>query len=400
MKSVPFFPLLLLCQLFTVVSTCEEESYGQVLSATSFSEPYEVAPEHDQPHNAWDRLLQSSLTKLTSSSLDWDTLRLAFSRRHQKRAQHHQRRSIQYEGGFTRKCRLRSSLESDSDSSGAGDDGNATVITTTATTGVYTWTQTRTFGTGSDGAPLPTQTIGDGHGGGGSEIIAAREPCDLGNIDIPVGATVRPNATTGPNGQIEWLTCGIVQGEDTGWRPPFARLEDVITFPGGLSAAIKVEGSPFQACERFVDLFEEVGAEYQIPPFFIASFALQESTCNPDLEGQGGEQGMMQISEDKCWDAPDGNCRDVVFNVRKAASYFRDVVDANNGNVFEAVGNYNGWQRGMSYYEGTTWGIAHNCCRCQRNLDYLHQFFNGWLQNINVYAAADRMGHFFNLDIC
>jgi soluble lytic murein transglycosylase-like protein len=124
----------------------------------------------------------------------------------------------------------------------------------------------------------------------------------------------------------------------------------------------------------------------KVPPLFIAAFALQESGCDPTTMGQGGEAGMMQISpvspivvskmeeltnheQDKCTNAPNGNCLDVWYNVRTATSYFADVIKSTGGNVFEAVGQYNGWQRGMSFNEATTWGVNGNCCHCQRNLD-------------------------------
>ena len=49
-----------------------------------------------------------------------------------------------------------------------------------------------------------------------------------------------------------------------------------------------------------------------VPAIMIASFALQESNCNPDTIGGAGEQGLMQLTKDKCGAAPDGNCRDPV----------------------------------------------------------------------------------------
>lgn len=127
--------------------------------------------------------------------------------------------------------------------------------------------------------------------------------------------SVNTNASTGPNGQFTWLTCGINPNDNsTGWQPPFATVDQIITYPGGLKAAVAAENSPYKSCSTFVDLFETAGAEFQsklfwrsilhwltilfflVPPLFIAAFALQESGCNPDTEGGGGEQGMMQIS--------------------------------------------------------------------------------------------------------
>lgn len=249
--------------------------------------------------------------------------------------------------------------------------------------------------TGSDGQPLPTQTIGDGHGGGGRETIAVNSTC--GNLRN--GATVATNTSTGPNGSFDWLTCGINPHSDsTGWNPPFATVDQIITYQGGLRAAIAAENSPYKPCEDFIDLFETAGAEFQVPPLYIAAFALQESGCNPDVDGGGGEQGMMQISPEKCADAPNGDCKDVVYNVRTAVSYFRDVLKSANGNTFAAVGMYNGWFVGMNYTEATTWGINGDCCRCQRNLSYLAQFFNGWLQNIDAWALM--LGTIHNTATC
>jgi hypothetical protein len=250
--------------------------------------------------------------------------------------------------------------------------------------------------TDSNGRPLPTQTVSEGHGGGGREVIAVTEPCG----DIPVGASIDVQATTGPNGQQTWLTCGIsVDNKTSGWKPPNATINQIITLEGGLRAAVKMDGSPYKACTDYIEIFEAAGGEFGIPPLFIAAFALQESSCNPTTMGQGGETGMMQISADKCANAPNGNCLDVWYNVRTATSYFANVIKACRGNVFEAVGQYNGWNRGMSYNEATTWGINGNCCRCQRNLDYLQQFFNGWLQGRSAYSSP-RLGSFFNTDKC
>lgn len=43
--------------------------------------------------------------------------------------------------------------------------------------------------------------------------------------------------------------------------------------------------------------------------------ALQESSCNPATVGGNGEQGLMQLTSDKCGDAPGGNCQDIVSTI-------------------------------------------------------------------------------------
>ena len=44
----------------------------------------------------------------------------------------------------------------------------------------------------------------------------------------------------------------------------------------------------------------------------LAAFAMQESSCNPNTVGGAGEQGLMQLTKDKCGDAPNGDCKDPV----------------------------------------------------------------------------------------
>lgn len=121
-------------------------------------------------------------------------------------------------------------------------------------------------------------------------------------------------SASGPNGNIYWLNCGITDEDDTedskGWNPPnvtigelvYLDLQDVITQPNNI----------YQLCASYVPLFEKYGKMYGIPPILMAAFAMQESSCNPDAVGEGGEQGLMQISKDKCGGAPDDNCRDPV----------------------------------------------------------------------------------------
>lgn len=54
---------------------------------------------------------------------------------------------------------------------------------------------------------------------------------------------------------------------------------------------------------------------YTVPPIILAAIALQESTCNPSTVGGNGEQGLMQLTVDKCSNAPGGNCQDIVRSI-------------------------------------------------------------------------------------
>ncbi|KAG6845300.1 hypothetical protein H0H87_011150 [Tephrocybe sp. NHM501043] len=188
-------------------------------------------------------------------------------------------------------------------------------------------------------------------------LLSVKSNC--GNI----GATKQTTRTSGPNGSIDWLNCGLT---GSGWNPPLIKITDIVSV--SLSSAVNSGKGPFLACSKFVHFFEQYGGEFGIPAIMLASFAMQESSCNPDTVGGAGEQGLMQITKDKCGGAPGGNCRDPAFNIRTGAKYFANTLRDNGGDLLAAVGNYNGWEKGMTYAEATA-AAKTSCCRCQRNCD-------------------------------
>lgn len=190
-----------------------------------------------------------------------------------------------------------------------------------------------------------------------------------------------------PNGQQWFLNCGI---DDGGWNPPDVKLSDLKV----QDAETAVNGA-FSECKDYVWAFKQAGKTHGIPPTILMSFAMQESTCNPSVTGGNGEQGMMQITQDKCGGAPGGNCKDVSFNVNKGAEYFKQMLDQSNGNVPLAVGSYNGWSKGLTVAKATAAKKQGNCY-AQNNLDYIFQMFNGWFLGKNAYS----MGKYQNLAGC
>lgn len=207
------------------------------------------------------------------------------------------------------------------------------------------------------------------------------------------GATEDITPTTGPNGALWYFNCGI---EGSGWNPPPMTIGDVVA--KDLNEALSEPGTPFAKCAPYVGFFYQYGAQYNIPPIFLASIAMQESSCDPSRTGGAGEQGLMQITVDKCGGAPGGNCKDPNYNIQQGALFLSELLSENNGNVLLSIGKYNGWVPGMTKAQATA-AANTGCCPCQNNLDYLVQFFDGWLMNRDP-TASPRLGQYFNLDIC
>ncbi|KAJ6594139.1 lysozyme-like domain-containing protein [Mycena capillaripes] len=236
------------------------------------------------------------------------------------------------------------------------------------------------------------------------KTTAAAKPTSLNNVAIagtvkvvvnrcgPSGATTKVTSTTGPNGDIDWLNCGLT---GSGWNPPNLHVSDIIA--ADLKTALKDPNSPFKACSPYVDYFYQYADQFGLKPIMLAAFAMQESSCNSETVGGGGEQGLMQLTQDKCGGAPGGNCRTPWFNIMTGAKYFSQTLSNNGGNVLLSIGEYNGWTPGLTKAKATAARYS-DCCLCQNNMDYLHQYMNGWLQNINAYA--DGLGKYHNLDVC
>ncbi|PWN49125.1 hypothetical protein IE53DRAFT_370029 [Violaceomyces palustris] len=182
-----------------------------------------------------------------------------------------------------------------------------------------------------------------------------------------------------PNGQQWFLNCGIDQG---GWKPPTVKLDQLkIADP---DEAVK---GAFKPCKDLVWAFKQASQTHNVPATVLMSFAMQESTCRPWVTGGNGEQGLMQITQDKCGGAPNGDCKDVYFNVNAGAKYFKQQLDANNGNVLLALGQYNGWYEGLTVSKATQPARQGNC-HAQQNLDYLFQLLNGWFLGKEAYSMG------------
>ncbi|SJX66518.1 uncharacterized protein SRS1_11346 [Sporisorium reilianum f. sp. reilianum] len=192
-----------------------------------------------------------------------------------------------------------------------------------------------------------------------------------------------------PNGSQNFLNCGLTSG---GWNPPKISLDQLKI----LSATQAAASSVFAPCKDNLWAFQAAEKAHGIPATVLMSFAMQESTCNPGATGGNGEQGLMQITPDKCGGAPNGNCKDPWFNVDTGAKYFKSTLDQCGGNLLQAMGQYNGWSIGLTVQKATAAKWQGNCY-AQNNLDYLYQMLNGWfLGKSNAYD----MGTYHNLASC
>jgi hypothetical protein len=132
-----------------------------------------------------------------------------------------------------------------------------------------------------------------------------------------IGATSDPTKTSGPNGSIYWLNCGIQGG---GWNPPQFSVNQVIA--KDLGDVLNRPGNPYDACRQHLDAFYKAANQYNVPAILLAAIAMQESSCNANTIGANGEQGLMQITPDKCPGgyASDG-CREPYTNIDIGARF-------------------------------------------------------------------------------
>ncbi|KAJ7910585.1 lysozyme-like domain-containing protein, partial [Mycena leptocephala] len=171
--------------------------------------------------------------------------------------------------------------------------------------------------------------------------------------------TTANHATVAGTIQVTSDQCGPSGATGAGWTPPHITVDDMIV--KDLSEALKDPNTPFKACAAYEDMFNKHASEFGLKPIMLAAFAMQESTCNPATVGGGGEQGLMQLTEDKCGAAPGGDCRDPDYNIRTGAKYFADTLSGNGGSVLVSIGEYNGWSPGLTQEKATA-ARDSSCC--------------------------------------
>jgi len=324
-----------------------------------------------------------------------DARGLSSSSRHSHRQHAHNARSVESSSSSSpklkkrlakkkRSCVAKPTGSSDSSTS-SGTSSDATVTQSdrhTKTTSASGTTQT----TDSSSSSNPTSSSNSPSSGGGSSGLINIQDAACGAS----GATAQTTLSTGPNGSEDFLNCGI--NSSGGWNPPNITFDNMIYI--SLDDALKMSNSPYNECSKYLDTFKTAAAANGIPDIVLAAFALQESSCNPDATGGGGEEGMFQLSSDKCVNQ---DCKDPTVNTNIAAAFIKSQLAVADNNFLLVIGLYNGWEKGLTKAEATK-AKDSSCCRCQNNLDYPHQYLNGWAQGINAYTET--LGTYQNLASC
>lgn len=196
-----------------------------------------------------------------------------------------------------------------------------------------------------------------------------------------------------PNGKSDFLACGINKYNPlSAWNPPHVKLSDLKM----ISSSEATKKDVFKPCAPYKSAFDQAAQKYRIPSVLLMSFALQESTCQPHLDGNNGEVGIMQITSDKCEGHSREACKEVSYNVDRGAAYVRRMLDEHDGNALAAFGAYNGWEpQKMTYASATSRKYG---CYAQNNLDYINQLLNGFCQGKDGYS--DEFKVFGNLAAC
>lgn len=118
---------------------------------------------------------------------------------------------------------------------------------------------------------------------------------------LPVSATV--SKSSGPNGEQDWFNCNL----NSGWTPPVMKLDQIVSI--SMEDALGMSDNQFGACSKYLDIFNAASTKYNIPVLMLASFAMQESTCNPNASS-GGTVGLFQLASANCPEG--GDCMDPV----------------------------------------------------------------------------------------
>ncbi|MDB6153658.1 MAG: transglycosylase domain protein [Chthoniobacteraceae bacterium] len=187
-----------------------------------------------------------------------------------------------------------------------------------------------------------------------------------------------PGERTLPNTSANGTQAAINNGIETksGWNPPLLPMKNLRTI------SIDEFCRTFPDAAKYKPFFIAAGKKYKINPTLLAAIAMEESHCDPGVSDSGNPAnagGIMQIQGQEEKGAPDP-----ATNIMQGAHELRRHLEESKQNVLEAIGSYNGWQKGLVVKTMITppWGGA------SMNLDYVHQVVNGWCQGVEGYSIG------------
>lgn len=97
---------------------------------------------------------------------------------------------------------------------------------------------------------------------------------------------------------------------------------------------------------------------------------MQESSCDPSTVGGAGEQGLMQLTKDKCGSAPDGNCKDPVsvlgvhHDIRVTQTWFYLGLQHQDWGLVLLSNPRGQWRGSLVVYRRVQWVRVHSLNPC------------------------------------
>ena len=128
-----------------------------------------------------------------------------------------------------------------------------------------------------------------------------------------------------------------------------------------LLAIFLLMGLPMRVL-RWQSEIEQVSQEVGLSPQVLACVILHESRGNPDAVSPFGAVGLMQVVPMRGRPSR-GELFEPLTNLRTGAGYLKWLIKRNNGNLYQALLDYNGGPY-REYTKPTTRKYARRVCEC------------------------------------
>lgn len=160
---------------------------------------------------------------------------------HKTKKRHHHAHSKRARG--TCKKKTSSSSSSSSDNNGSTEQKQSPEKAATPSSSSNTPKETHSSSGSSKTDTISPITSGSDALGGAGLFSFVDSKCGKS------GATEEVTKTSGPNGAMDWLNCGVNEG---GWTPPDVKMKDILVM--SLDEALEEDNSPFKACQPYLSM--------------------------------------------------------------------------------------------------------------------------------------------------